>query len=63
MSELKMPEDLTHLPIVFVVRNSPAWGCLLKLCADDLTPGRIIPITEQELESLREDVLAIKVTT
>ena len=58
--ELHLPEDLARLPVIAVVGGSPAAQALLRMCRHPpLRPGQIVPVTEEELRSLREDVLVV----
>ena len=57
--ELHLPEDLGSLPVMAVLKGSPAWGGLLRMCRTEIRPGQIIPVTDEEMRSLREDVLVL----
>ncbi len=58
--ELHLPEDLARLPVFIVVGGSPAGKALLRMCRHPpLRPGQIVPVTEEELRSLREDMLVV----
>lgn len=58
--ELHLPEDLESLPVIMVVGGSPAAQALLRMCRHPpLRPGQIVPITAEEMRSLREDVLMV----
>lgn len=61
-TSIRFPEDLETLPVIVAVRGSPAWNALLRMSEYPPTPGMIVPISEEELESLRKDTLALQVT-
>ncbi len=55
--ELHLPADLARLPVMAVLKGSPAWGALLRMCRG--RPGQSIPVSEEEMRALREDVLVV----
>lgn len=60
MGEIHLPEDLASLPVFVVVGGSPAAQALLRMCRHPpLRPGQIVPVSEEEMCSLREDVLVV----
>jgi len=61
MGELHLPQDLDSLPVMAVLKGSPAWGLLCRLCHPGAPlPGQIVPVSEEEMCSLREDVLIVE---
>lgn len=61
MSEVKMPEDLESQPIYVVLEGSPAWDVMLRICMNaELHPGEVIPASQKEIDSLREDLITVR---
>ena len=42
-------------PVMFVKKDSPAWDVYMR-AVKNLKPGGIIPVSEEEMESLSKDV-------
>ncbi len=52
--------DFPALPIIMVRRGSAIYRRLLKICGGGgVRPGQVIPLTDDEYESMREDMLAV----
>ena len=58
MAEIKMPDDLAQFPILVVRESSAAWQMFTDR-GKSMKPGRVIPATDEEFESLKKDVIAI----
>ena len=62
MSEIRMPEDLERLPVFMVLDDSPAWNALCRMCQNGpVKPGQIIAVSQEEIDSLRNDVVAVTI--
>lgn len=60
MSTLKLPDDFNMLPQIIVREGSPAHTILLAMCqAGGAKPGAIIAISDEEFDSLKEDVMVV----
>jgi hypothetical protein len=59
MADVHLPADLDKLPVVAVLKGSPAHDWFMRMCDGRVVPGQIVPASEEELESLRKDVIAI----
>lgn len=59
MSELKIPEDINSLPVFVVREDSPAAEVLFRMCSRSIKPGALVFVSEEEFESLREDLMLI----
>ncbi len=46
-------------PVFIVKRDSPAWEALKRQTGTGIKPGQIIRVTDEEFESLQNDVLLI----
>lgn len=49
-------------PALVVDRDSPAFALIARLWECSVRPGAIVPCTAEELESLRTDCLALRIT-
>jgi hypothetical protein len=62
MADVHLPDDLEKMPVVAVLSGSPAHEWFMRMCqAHPLRPGQIISASEEEMESLRNDVIAVTV--
>lgn len=59
VGELHLPEHVDSLPVMAVLKGSPAWDALRRMLRGPVRPGQIILVSEEELRSLREDVLVL----
>ena len=59
MAVLKVDEIGIKLPIYVVRRESPALTALKRVCAQ-WKPGAVIPVTNEEFDSLKEDVIRLR---
>ena len=46
--------------IFFVARDSPAFEAIKRIIKTSYKPGQIIPVSGEELKSLKKDLLAVK---
>lgn len=54
-------DDLQAWPIVVVRRNFPIFRRLRSAVRGGLTPGQIIDVTDDEFQSMKNDIIALKV--
>ena len=47
--------------VFFVTRDSPAFEAVKRMIRTPWRPGEVIPVTKEELKSLREDLLSVRV--
>ena len=60
---IQFPDDLQSMPVFIVKRDSPAFEFLRRHCRhDSIKPGAILPASDEEFRSFREDVLIIDAT-
>lgn len=61
MKELHFPDDFKSLPIIVVKENTPAWRAFKRLCTATCRPGTVLPVSDEEFESLKRDALVVPV--
>ncbi len=47
--------------VFFVDRNSPAFEAVKRMIETPWRPGEIIPVSKEELKSLKKDLLSVKI--
>lgn len=58
-AEVERLREIPALKVIAVRRDSPAWDAIMR--SIPIKPGRVIPVTQEELDSLREDCLILDV--
>ena len=58
---LSLDEIMGESYIFFVDRNSPAFEAVKRIIRAPYRPGEIIPVSKEELKSLRKDLLAVRI--
>lgn len=53
--------DLEFFPVAFVRRGTPAMDVFRRLCEHPKVPGRVFFLSDEEFDSLKADVLLLKV--
>lgn len=49
-----------EMPVLMVRKGSPAWNALKRMCTSaPVLPGYVIEVSDEELESLKSDVVAV----
>ena len=54
MSELK------KMQVFFVRQDSAGYNAIVKMCERELTPGAVIPLSDEEFKSLMQDVVQVE---
>jgi len=61
MVDISFMDSVKTMPVLFIRRDSPAWGMARRLAREKLEPGRAFAVSEEELQSLKDDVVALAV--
>ena len=58
MTEITFPK---RFPCLIVKKHTPAWDVLVRICTNGVEQGHVYHVSEEEFESLQNDVIAIDV--